>query len=115
MYKFFVFVPRDQKIIRTIIDAAAKAGAGKIGKYNKCSFITEGIGTWEAEKDAHPTVGEVGKIENIEEVKIEMQCPDDSIKQVVEAVKKVHPYEEVVIDVVKLEMLNQVQHDKGNI
>ena len=35
MYKFFVFAPRDQKVIRTIIDAASKAGAGRIGKYNK--------------------------------------------------------------------------------
>lgn len=105
MYKVFVFAPRDQKIIRSIIDAAAKAGAGKIGKYNKCAFITEGIGAWEAEKDAHPAVGEVGKLQNIEEVKIEMQCPDESLKQVLSAIKKVHPYEEVVIDVFRMETI----------
>lgn len=103
MYKVFVFAPRDQKIIRTIIDSAAKAGAGKIGKYNKCAFITEGVGTWEANKDAHPAVGEVIKLQNIEEVKIEMQCSDESLKNVISAIKKVHPYEEIVIDVVKLE------------
>ena len=105
MYKVFVFAPRDQKIIRTIIDAAAKAGAGRIGKYNKCAFITEGIGTWEADKDTHPYLGEVGKLQNIKEVKIEMQCSDESLKSVLSAIKKVHPYEEVVIDVVKLEEL----------
>ena len=105
MYKFFVFAPRDPKIIRTIIDAAAKAGAGKIGKYNKCAFITEGIGTWEADKDAHPHLGEVGKLENIKEVKIEMQCSDDCVKEVLRAIKKVHPYEEIVIDVIRLETL----------
>ena len=105
MYKVFVFAPRDQKIIRTIIDAAAKAGAGKIGKYNKCAFITEGIGTWEADKDAHPHLGEVGKLQNIEEVKMEMQCPDKSLKSVLSAIKKAHPYEEIVIDVIRLETL----------
>lgn len=103
MYKVFTFAPRDQKIIRNIIDAAFKAGAGKIGKYNKCGFITEGIGTWEAEVGAHPTVGEVGKLQNIEEVKIEMQCSDDCVREVVNAIKNAHPYEEVVIDVFKME------------
>lgn len=102
MYKVFVFAPKDKKIIRTIIDAAAKAGAGRIGKYNKCAFVTEGIGTWEADIDAHPHLGEVGKLQNIEEVKIEMQCSDDDVKEVVRAIKKVHLHEEIVIDVVKL-------------
>jgi hypothetical protein len=103
MYKVFVFAPRDQEIIRKIIDSTSNAGAGKIGKYNKCAFITEGIGTWEAEKDAHPAYGKIGGAQNIDEVKIEMQCPDESIKQVLSAIKKVHPYEEVVIDVFKME------------
>lgn len=102
MHKFIVFAPRDQKIIRNIIDVAASAGAGKIGKYNKCAFITEGIGTWEANKDAHPAYGEVGKIEEIKEVKIEMQCPDKSLKSVISAIKKAHPYEEVVVDIFKM-------------
>jgi hypothetical protein len=103
MYKVFVFAPRDEKIIRKIIDAASNAGAGKIGKYNKCAFITEGIGAWKAEKNAHPAIGEVGKLQNIKEVKIEMQCSDKSIKQVLSSIKKVHPYEEVVIDVFRME------------
>lgn len=104
MYKVFVFAPRDQKIIRNIIDAAANAEAGKIGKYNKCAFITEGIGTWEAEEGAHPAYGKVGGLQNIEEVKIEMQCPDESLKNVLAAIKKVHPYEEVVIDILRMEV-----------
>ena len=103
MYKFFVFAPRDQKIIRSIIDAASNAGAGKIGKYNKCAFVTEGIGTWIAEEDAHPTLGKAGQLENIKEVKIEMQFPDEKLSQVIKAVKAAHPYEEIVIDVVRLE------------
>ncbi len=98
-------LPETKRLFGPLIDAAAKAGAGKIGKYNKCAFITEGIGTWQADKDAHPTVGEAGKLQSIEEVKIEMQCPDESTKQVLSAIRKVHPYEEIVIDLVKLEKL----------
>jgi hypothetical protein len=105
MYKVVVFSPRDKELIRKIIDAASKEGAGKIGKYNGCAFITEGIGTWIADQDANPHLGEVGKVEEIEEVKIEMECSDEIIQKVIQAIKKVHPYEEVVIDVIKLESL----------
>lgn len=103
MYSVFVFVPKDKRIIRKIIDAASKAGAGKNGKYSKCAFIAEGIGTWKAEIGAHPAYGKAGSVQYIEEVKIEMHCPEKSLKNVLAAIKKVHPYEEVVIDVIKLE------------
>lgn len=103
MYKFFVFAPRNEKVIRDIIDAAAENGAGTIGKYKKCAFITEGHGTWVADNDANPHLGEIGKIEKIEEVKIEMQCSDGVINKVIEDIKNVHPYEEIVIDVIKME------------
>ena len=103
MYKFFVFAPREEKVIREIIDAASNAGAGTIGKYKKCAFVTEGYGTWEADLDANPARGEVGKVEKVDEVKIEMECPDEVMQKVVGAIKKVHPYEEVVIDVFKME------------
>jgi hypothetical protein len=104
VYKFFVFAPRDEKVIRSIIDAASDAGTGTIGKYKKCAFIQEGRGSWIADDDANPALGKVGKIEYVDEVKIEMECPDEVIQKVVEAVKKVHPYEEVVIDVFKMEI-----------
>lgn len=103
MYKFYVFAPRNKKVIREIIDAASNAGAGNIGKYKGCAFITDGTGTWTADKDANPHLGEVGKLQEIAEVKIEMQLDDKDLQNVLAAVKKVHPYEEVVIDVVRLE------------
>lgn len=101
MYKFFVFAPREEDVIRKIIDAASDAGAGTIGKYKKCAWVAEGYGTWVADEDANPARGEVGKTEKIPEVKIEMECPDEVIEKVLTAVRKVHPYEEVVIDVYK--------------
>jgi len=103
MYKFFVFAPREDEVIRKIIDAASDVGAGTIGKYKKCAWIAEGRGTWIADEDANPARGEVGKIEYVDEVKIEMECPDEVMQKVVDAIKKVHPYEEVVIDVFKME------------
>lgn len=104
MYKIVVFAPREENIISLIIKTASEAGAGTIGKYKRCAFITEGIGTWTADEDAKPSLGEAGKVgEQIKEVKIEMECPDEKIKEVLQAIKQVHPYEEIVIDVFKLE------------
>ena len=102
MYKFFVFTPNEEDTIRKIIDAASKEGAGTIGKYKKCAFISEGYGTWIADDDANPSRGAVGKIEKVSEVRIEMECSDEVIEKVVTAIKKIHPYEEVVIDVFKM-------------
>lgn len=102
MYKFFIFAPKDEKIIQSIIDAATKAGAGTIGNYTHCSFVTEGYGTWFPLPGSKPFLGEVGKFCREEEVKIEMECPEEKMKEVFEAVKKVHPYEKFTIDAVEI-------------
>ncbi len=59
--------------------------------------------TWKAEEGAQPAIGGVGKTEKIDEVKIEMECPKEIMQQVVEAIKRVHPYEKIVIDAVPVE------------
>ena len=100
MYKIFVFVPIDSTDI--IINAAAEAGAGKIGNYSHCAFITKGKGNWKSLEGAHPTIGTVGKMSREPENKIEMLCPEYKLKDVIAAIKKVHPYETPVIDVIGL-------------
>ena len=54
---------------------------------------------------AHPAIGEVGKLEEVEEDRIEVSCADDLVSEVVAAIRSVHPYEEPVIDVYPLENL----------
>lgn len=103
MYKFFVFCPREEDVINKVIEAASNAGAGKIGNYERCAFLTNGVGSWYANESANPARGEKGKVEKVDEVKIEMECPEGVMQRVVDAIKKVHPYEEVVIDVFKME------------
>ena len=100
--KFFVFCPNDKEIINKVIVAATSAGAGKIGNYSECAFITQGRGHWKSEDGANPHIGKVGEVSEIDEVKIEMECMDDQASGVVEAIKRVHPYESVVIDFVEI-------------
>ena len=83
--------------------AIGKAGAGKLGNYSFCSFTTRGVGRFKPEKGARPAVGEVGKLEAIEEDRIECQVDAEVVGDVLEALRGVHPYEEIVYDLFPLE------------
>lgn len=88
-----------------IINAMADAGAGVIGNYTHNAVITSVMGNWMSEKDSNLTIGEIGKMSREPENKVEMVCPEDKLKQVVKAMRKVHPYETAAVDVFKLEDL----------
>ncbi len=102
MYKLYVFCPDNPKIIEKIINAASGAGAGILGNYSHCASIVQCVSQWESEKGAHPTIGKVGTVSRVAEVKIEMLCPEEKAKQVKKAIRKVHPYEEPAIEFVQL-------------
>lgn len=82
--------------------AMGKAGAGKIGNYSFCSFSIKGVGRFKPERVAHPAIGNIGKIEQVAEERIEAVCDRSKLKKVISAIKKVHPYEEVALDIYPL-------------
>lgn len=98
--KIVVYVPETHTDI--VREAMGKAGAGKIGNYTFCSFSTKGTGRFKPEKGANPHIGGVGKFEEVEEERIEVNCPKELLGGVIDAIKKVHPYEEVAFDVYPL-------------
>lgn len=96
-YKIVVFVPlANADHIREVI---GQAGGGKLGKYSFCSFSTRGIGRFKPDEGAKPHIGTIGKLEEVEEERIEITCHQDVVGNVVAAIKRVHPYEEVVMDI----------------
>ena len=99
--KLVVFVPISAA--EEVRQAMFDAGAGCIGNYNSCSFNAQGKGSFKAGESAHPYVGEVGKVHFEDEVRIETVVPKHALNQVVAAMLKVHPYEEVAYDVFALE------------
>lgn len=100
MYKIVTFVPlKDAQKVR---EAMGDAGAGVLGKYHHASFSTRGIGRFIPSVGAYPTIGEVGKLEEVEEERIEVICERGKVKQVVEAIKQNHPYEEVPLEIYQL-------------
>jgi hypothetical protein len=99
--KIVVFVPESH--VEVVREAMSKAGAGKMGNYSSCSFSSKGIGRFKPEEGAHPAIGEVGKLELVEEERIEVLCERSLLKEVIAAIKKVHPYEEVALEIYPLE------------
>ncbi len=100
MVKIIVTVPvADAEKLR---NAIGQTEAGKQGNYDFCSFSTKGIGRFRPLDGAHPTIGEVGKLEEVEEERIEVICPKEKLSEVVNTIKAAHPYEEPAIDVYPL-------------
>ncbi len=99
--KLVVTVPENRA--EEMRDAILAAGGGKIGNYSGCSFSIKGIGRFKPEPGANPAIGEVGKFEEVVEERIEITCSREVLKQVVETIEKVHPYEEPMIDIYPLE------------
>lgn len=89
-------------------EAVGKAGAGKIGEYSYCSFSVTGYGRFKPSLQADPTIGEPGKLETVKEEYIMIECTRKVAKQVVEALKKAHPYEEVIVDIVPLLEVDEI-------
>jgi hypothetical protein len=84
-------------------EAIGVAGGGRLGKYSFCSFSTKGIGRFLPNEGAKPAIGEVGKFEQVDEEKIEVTCAADVLDDVIAAIKRVHPYEEIAMDIWALE------------
>ena len=55
--------------------ALAEAGAGRIGDYDQASFSSAGEGRFRPLDGAAPTVGEVGRPEVVDEVRVEVVLP----------------------------------------
>jgi len=98
--KLVVYVPETHGDI--VRKALGEAGAGLVGDYKWCSFTTKGTGRYIPLETAHPTIGSIGKLEEVIEERIETVCYKKDLQKIIKAVNKVHPYEEVAYDVYPL-------------
>jgi len=103
--KLEVFVPSDHS--DTLREAIFAAGGGEIGEYSKCSFNIEGTGTFLPGEGSDPYSGQKGKMEETEEVKIEIMYPKYLRSKVLSAMRNTHPYEEVAYYLHPLSNQNQ--------
>ncbi|HEU4965971.1 MAG TPA: hypothetical protein VFT53_00635 [Candidatus Saccharimonadales bacterium] len=90
---FVVFTPLSHA--DAVRRALGEAGAGKVGNYDFCSFSSRGTGRFRGNEETSPAIGEAGKLEAVEEERIEATVPREILKEVIEKVKTAHPYEQV--------------------
>lgn len=98
--KLVVFVPSTHADV--VRKALGDAGAGKIGNYSHCTFTVIGKGRYMPQAGAHPYVGKVGEVTTVEEERIETVCETEKVKDIIDAIKNAHPYEEMAYDVYSL-------------
>ena len=91
-----------------VAQAMADAGAGRIGNYEMCSFRTKGTGTFKGNEGSSPTIGRKGKLEYVDEIRLEMVVNEPEVRSVVRAMLSSHPYEEVAYDVYPLENVSNM-------
>jgi hypothetical protein len=94
--KLVVFVPREA--LDPLREALFAAGAGRIGDYERCSWYTEGTGTFLGGKDSSPSVGQPGREQRLSELRLETVYPEELETEVVAALRQAHPYEEPAFD-----------------
>ncbi|NEU32382.1 Nif3-like dinuclear metal center hexameric protein [bacterium LRH843] len=104
--KVIVFVPDSHA--EQVRDAMSRAGAGHIGNYSHCTFNSSGTGTFKPEEGTDPFIGKEGKLEFVEEVKIETIIPSHLQHKVIAALIKSHPYEEPAYDIYPLDNQGEV-------
>jgi len=95
--KLVVFVPHEA--LDRVRDAVFAAGAGRIGEYERCSWYTDGTGTFLGGETTDPAVGERGVEERVPEVRLETVFPSDRHDEVIAALRAAHPYEEPAYDI----------------
>jgi dinuclear metal center YbgI/SA1388 family protein len=99
--KLIVFVPKEHvEALRTAL--SREVGAGVIGDYSECSFELNGTGTFFGGEATNPVIGERGKLERVDEVRLELVCKRRALARAAAVIERVHPYEEPAWEVVPL-------------
>jgi len=105
LVKLSVFVPKGHE--ERVLEALFRF-SGVMGNYRDCSFQTGGTGTFTPLAGAQPFLGKVGVREHVEETRLEVLIPKESLPAALNALLSAHPYEEPAYDLYPL--LN-----KGNV
>lgn len=99
--KIVVYVPVGHE--DAVRNAMCDAGAGHIGAYSHCTFGAAGKGTFLPLEGTNPFLGEQGKLEVADEIRLETIVPAEQVNGVVKAMIAAHPYEEAAYDIYPVE------------
>lgn len=98
--KLEIFIPESH--LKLLREALIQCDAGHIGNYDACMSYSHVIGTWRPLNGTRPYKGNEGVISEESEIKAEVTCKVSDVDSIIAAVKKIHPYEEPVINAIPL-------------
>lgn len=105
LLKLSVYVPIEH--LEAVKNELFKAGAGNIGNYSHCSFTSEGVGSFRANENADPFVGNKNETHLEKEGRLEVILPQHLKSKVIAALLLSHPYEEVAYDLFPIQNKDQ--------
>lgn len=105
LLKLVVFIPAGHE--DSILTAISRAGAGQIGSYSHCTFQMPGTGTFMPGAGTDPYIGSQDQLAKVDEVRLETILPATRKNEVLQALIKAHPYEEVAYDLYPLALEGQ--------
>ena len=98
--KLEIFIPKSH--LPELQSALQCADAGHIGNYDSCLSYAPVMSTWRPLKGTKPYSGAVGELSLEQELKVEVTIRAEQLKEVMDAVRRVHPYEEPVVNAIPL-------------
>ncbi len=113
MDKVTVFVPL--AALDSVIAALVSVGAGAVGDYAECRWVSSGTGSFRPLTGASPSTGRVGELEHVPEQRLEMVLHRHLRERVVRALLAAHPYETPAYDVVELADIPSADTGSGRI
>lgn len=98
--KIELFIP--EQFVETLRDELNVINVGHIGNYDHCISITHVRGYWRPLAGAVPYQGEIGKINEGTECKVEVNCRQEYVAEAIKVIRRIHPYDEPLINIIPL-------------
>ena len=108
LVKLCFFVPTEHA--ETVKTAVFRAGAGRLGAYDHCSWETPGTGQFRPLAGSRPFIGAAGRVERVAELKVEMVCAAACLPQVLAALRASHPYETPAFEYWPINLPSEGEH-----
>ncbi len=99
-YLFQILIPESH--LDRLQKALQEVDAGHIGDYDSCTSYIETKGTWRPLAGSNPYDGTPGELSYGTELRVEVLVRAERAKETEIAIRKIHPYEEPVINVIPL-------------
>ena len=99
------YVPK--KNLSALLEKLYQSGAGALGQYDECSFITDGRGSFRGNENSQPYLGQKMIRKKVDEIQLNLIFKKHLEQRVLQALFDNHPYEEVAYEIYSIENENR--------